>query len=198
MEEEEGAFVVEEVTLSESDGDYDYKSVALDSEAPDLQMDEDYETLTTNVQPAPELSETFQSKVTYRHESTDDFVRNFLVRLGMTKTVETFQAEWYELRAKGKLKIEDTAPVPDVYLKNQELRDQVCSMRAELEKAQYDAQRARNTWDKLRREKEFHRMHHHRTQQEKQKLVGDIERLKKAHEQYVIFYRVDELVINLT
>jgi len=53
----------------------------------------------------------------------------------MTRTLEVFQAEWYELTAKGKLKQEDIAPVPDVYLKNQELRETVSTMRSELEKA---------------------------------------------------------------
>ena len=68
----------------------------------------------------------------------------------MTKTIEVFQAEWYELKAKGKLKQDGITPVPEVYLKNQELRETVSTMRSELEKAQYVAEKAKATWDKLR------------------------------------------------
>jgi hypothetical protein len=35
-------------------------------------------------------------------------------------------------------------------------------MRSELEKAQFTAEKAKGTWDKLRKEKDVHRMHHQR------------------------------------
>ena len=62
-------------------------------------------------------------------------------------------------------------------------------MRNDLEKAQYNAEKAIATWDKLRKEKDFHRMHHHRVQQEKQKLIADIDKLKKVYEQYEAKYK---------
>jgi WD40 repeat protein len=189
---EEDTFVVEEVTLTESDEDFAYESVDIDALEESEPHDDDYEALINAAQakiPEAPTVAVQESKFTYRHESTDDFVRNFLVRLGMARTLETFQAEWYELKAKGKLKQEDIAPVPDVYLKNQELRDTVSSMRAELEKAQYVAEKAKATWDKLRKERDFHRMHHHRVQQEKQRLCADIDKLKKVHETHEAKYR---------
>ena len=193
MSDEDGAYVVEEVNLTDSENDdFEYQSVALDTDEV-AEGDEDYEAMvqaakgkTDSARPPAEVVE---SKFTIRHESTDDFVRNFLVRLGMTKTLETFQSEWYELKAKGKLKEEDVAPVPDVYLKNQSLREQVNTMRSELEKAYYDAEKAMSTWDKLRKEKDFHRMHHNRVQQEKQKLIADIDKLRKGNEQYEAKYK---------
>ena len=193
MSVDDGAYVVEEVNITDSENDeFEYQSVALDTEEP-FEGDEDYEAMAMAAKGKTEAPKTpvevLESKFTIRHESTDDFVRNFLVRLGMTKTLEAFQSEWYELKAKGKLKNEDIAPVPDVYLKNQELRDQVSSMRNELEKAQYNAEKAIATWDKLRKEKDFHRMHHHRVQQEKQKLIADIDKLKKVYEQYEAKYK---------
>ena len=33
----------------------------------------------------------------------DDFVRNFMVRMGLTGTLEKFETEWYEMEATGKL-----------------------------------------------------------------------------------------------
>lgn len=193
MSEEDGAYVVEEVNITDSENDdFEYQSVAIDSlDIPE--GDDDYEAMVQAVKGRVEGPKTpveiVESKFTMRHESTDDFVRNFLVRLGMTKTLEAFQSEWYELKAKGKLKNEDIAPVPDVYLKNQELRDQVSSMRNELEKAQYNAEKAIATWDKLRKEKDFHRMHHHRVQQEKQKIIGDIDKLRKGQELHEAKYK---------
>ena len=44
--------------------------------------------------------------------------------------------------------------------------------------------KARATYDKLRKERDFHRMHHKRVVQEKNKLVSDIKRLKKHYEHY--------------
>ena len=55
----------------------------------------------------------------------DDFVRNFLLKKGMMRTLEGFETEWYELAATGQLKPEDVEPVPDLYLRNQELDDLV-------------------------------------------------------------------------
>jgi hypothetical protein len=46
----------------------------------------------------------------------DDFLRNFFVKMGLARTCEAFEAEWYELKATGRL--EGSSMVPDVYLKN--------------------------------------------------------------------------------
>ena len=47
----------------------------------------------------------------------DDFIRNFYVKMGLTRTAEVFESEWYELKATGRLEGANTA-VPDVYLHN--------------------------------------------------------------------------------
>ena len=39
---------------------------------------------------------------------------------------------------------------------------------------------AKSTWDKLRKERDFHRLHHRRIVQEKNQLLLDIKRLKKV------------------
>lgn len=63
-------------------------------------------------------------------------------------------------------------------LKLQELEDELASMRQELMSARDVAARASSTWDKFRKERDFHRMHHKRVAQEKNKLIADIKRLK--------------------
>lgn len=40
--------------------------------------------------------------------------------------------------------------------------------------------KAKSTWDKLRKERDFHRMHHRRVVQEKNALLVDMKRLKKV------------------
>jgi hypothetical protein len=71
----------------------------------------------------------------------DDFVRNFLVRMGLTSTLEKFETEWYELEATGKLNKEDLGVVPDVYLYNQELNDTVRAAVRQVESNPVDPQR---------------------------------------------------------
>jgi len=69
--------------------------------------------------------------------------------------------------------------VPDIYQKNQQLDDMVKTLRNDLEKARDVASKARGTWDKLKKERDFHRMHHKRVVQEKNRLIEDLKRLKK-------------------
>lgn len=54
-------------------------------------------------------------------EVVDDFIRNFFVRTGLTRTSEAFEAEWYELKATGRLEASggSSSVVPDVYLHNE-------------------------------------------------------------------------------
>merc|ERR1719213_1567401 len=57
-------------------------------------------------------------------------------------------------------------------------------LRQEVEKARAVAATAKDSWDKFRKERDFHRMHHRRVVQEKNKLIIDLKRLKKHYEQY--------------
>ena len=114
----------------------------------------------------------------------DDFVRNFLVKMGMTSTLEKFEAEWYELEATGRLNMEGMPQVPDVYNTNQELNGTVMSLKRELQNAKQVAHKAQSTWDKFRKERDFHRLHHKRIGQEKNKLLDDIKKLRKHYAQY--------------
>lgn len=58
----------------------------------------------------------------------DDFIRNFLIKVGLTRTLDSFNTEWYELQAKGRLGEEYTTKVPDIYLRNEELDEQVIAV----------------------------------------------------------------------
>jgi hypothetical protein len=56
--------------------------------------------------------------VVRRPEVIDDFVRNFFVRCGLSKTAEVFESEWYEFKATGRLEAAGSTVVPDIYLHN--------------------------------------------------------------------------------
>lgn len=56
--------------------------------------------------------------VVRRPEVIDDFVRNFFVRMGLSRTAEVFESEWYELKAMGRLEAAGSTVVPDIYLRN--------------------------------------------------------------------------------
>ncbi|KAI9344045.1 WD40-repeat-containing domain protein [Obelidium mucronatum] len=128
--------------------------------------------------------EKHQESLTKRPEVVDDYIRNYLSTKGMLKSLDAFQNEWYELQQKGSLSPEDRIIVPDVYIKNQELADSLQKLRIDVDNYKEIASKARATYDKLRKERDFHRMHHKRVVQEKNRLIGDIKRLKKHYETY--------------
>ena len=74
--------------------------------------------------------------------------------------------------------------MPDLYNSNHDLNDRLARMRHDLEQARDVAERASGTWDKFRKERDFHRLHHKRIVQEKNKLLADIKRLRKHYAQY--------------
>lgn len=114
----------------------------------------------------------------------DDFIRNFLIRARMSRALDAFNSEFYELKARGALPGEDMLRVPDAYSANSRLEGEVARLRVELASSQEVAGRAQATWDRFRRERDFHRMHHKRVVHEKNRLIVDIKRLKAHYEQF--------------
>ncbi|KAI9099871.1 WD40-repeat-containing domain protein [Phlyctochytrium arcticum] len=132
----------------------------------------------------PTKAEEISPTLTRRPEVIDDYIRNYLSSKGLMKSLDVFQNEWYEAMQKGTLSAEDVSIVPDVYQRNQDLADALQKLRVDVENYKEIASKARATYDKLRKERNFHRMHHKRVVQEKNKLIGDIKRLKKHYEGY--------------
>lgn len=67
-----------------------------------------------------------------RPSVVDDFVRNFLIKAGMKRTLDIFNTEWYELQSKGKLPNELSTAVPDIYLRNEDLDQQTKQLREQV------------------------------------------------------------------
>ena len=56
-----------------------------------------------------------------RGEDGDEFLRNFFIKFGMKKTLDSFQQEWFELKTRGELELEQMPEIPPVYKANIEL-----------------------------------------------------------------------------
>eukprot|EP00891_Asterochloris_glomerata_P000503 jgi/Astpho2/503/e_gw1.00011.36.1_t len=182
--------------LEDSDDDFKYEEVEVISENEEDAISEDLDaalhslqTLTAQVSlgrgsilPASR-QELKVGEVSRRPELVDDFIRNFLVRMGLSKTLELFETEWYELKATGRWS-GPPEKVPDLYAANLALEEQLQDVRKELLDAKTVAGKASATWDKFRKERDFHRMHHKRVAQEKNRLISDLQRLKKHYSVY--------------
>ena len=58
-------------------------------------------------------------------EKSDEFLRNFFIKFGMKKTLDSFQQEWFELKAKGQLDFSRMPQLPEIYRVNAELSDEL-------------------------------------------------------------------------
>ncbi len=125
-----------------------------------------------------------RSEITTKPEAIDDFIRNFFVKFNLVKSLNSFQNEWYENLQTGKLKSEDAGPVPDLYAKNQQLIDRTKFLQLEVNRFKSAAEKAKEEYVRMRKERDYHRMHHNRVAQEKNKLVGDLKRVKAHYETY--------------
>jgi WD40 repeat protein len=183
--------IFEQLELSdESDDDFKYEEIPDD---PVLEEDEeetldDFNRLLAETRPVADATAaeaaTQPATVSQRPMIVDDFFRNFLLQHNLSKSLETFQQEWYDHQLKGELSPTEVAVVPDLYSRNQDLFEEINVLRRELDQARQVAHKAKHTWDKFRKERDFHRMHHRRVMQEKNKLIVDLKRLKKHYEQY--------------
>uniref|UniRef100_A0A8D0GFU2 Sperm-associated antigen 16 protein n=1 Tax=Sphenodon punctatus TaxID=8508 RepID=A0A8D0GFU2_SPHPU len=117
-------------------------------------------------------------------EVVDDFICNFLIRMRMNRTLNCFQTEWYELMQKGVFEPKDAGFVPDVYNHNQHLESENKWLKKELENYKLAANKAKEAMLKIQKQRDFHRMHHKRVVQEKNRLINDIKRLKTHYASY--------------
>jgi len=183
--------ILEQIELSDdSDDDFAYeelKEEELGIDEDEVETLDDINRLLAETKPASSVVESGEadvSKVSQRPQVIDDFIRNFLMKNEMKRSLEMFQTEWYEMVQSGKFKDSELTVVPDDYARNQLLYEEVVMSRQELEKARMVAEKAKQTWDKFRKERDFHRMHHRRVVQEKNRLIIDLKRLKRHYEQY--------------
>ncbi|XP_070588307.1 sperm-associated antigen 16 protein isoform X14 [Erythrolamprus reginae] len=143
----EGTFCLQQVTITESsEDDYQYEEIPADEDFSLQEGDEDLakalhtmheQTIDAQIM-AQRPGQITKQSLSETPEVVDDFLCNFLIRMGMNRTLDCFQTE--------------------------------C--------------KAKDALLKMQRERDFHRMHHKRVVQEKNRLINDIKRLKTHYALY--------------
>ncbi|XP_021119127.1 sperm-associated antigen 16 protein isoform X2 [Heterocephalus glaber] len=191
----EGAYYLEQVTITEtSEDDYEYEEIPDDN----FTIPEGEEDLARAIQIVQEqITDTQileqQTVLRSRHavpEVIEDFLCNFLIKMGMTRTLDCFQFEWYELIQKGVTELRPAQSVPDVYTQIMLLENENKNLKKDLKHFKQAADKAREDLQKTQKERDFHRMHHKRVVQEKNKLINDLKELKLHYASYAPTIRV--------
>ncbi|XP_033086281.1 sperm-associated antigen 16 protein isoform X3 [Trachypithecus francoisi] len=191
----EGAYYLEQVTITEaSEDDYEYEEIPDDN----FSIPEGEEDLAKAIQMAQEQAtdtEILERKTVLPSkpavpEVIEDFLCNFLIKMGMTRTLDCFQSEWYELIQKGVTELRTVGNVPDVYTQIMLLENENKNLKKDLKHYKQAADKAREDLLKIQKERDFHRMHHKRIVQEKKKLISDLKGLKLHYASYEPTIRV--------
>ncbi|XP_016005538.1 sperm-associated antigen 16 protein isoform X6 [Rousettus aegyptiacus] len=133
----EGAYYLEQVTITEaSEDDYEYEEIADDN----FSIPEGEEDLAKAIQIVQEQAtdtqileeKTVLPSNNLAPEVIEDFLCNFLIKMGMTRTLDCFQSEWYELIQKGVTELKDFGNVPDVYTQNMLLESDIKNLKKDL------------------------------------------------------------------
>ncbi|XP_014113229.1 PREDICTED: sperm-associated antigen 16 protein [Pseudopodoces humilis] len=189
----EAAFRLQKITITEDfEDDEQQEEVSTDDE---FSLQEDDEDLSKALQTIQEQTEdaqilalqsvlTPEKSISEIPQAMDDFFCNFLVRLGMSRTLDCFQTEWYELIERGVLTVGDAGLVPNVYTRNQQLETENQSLKKDLENYKHSVTKTEEALLKMQKERDFHRMHHKRVVQEKNKLICEMKRLKAHYASY--------------
>ncbi|KAG8521045.1 Sperm-associated antigen 16 protein [Galemys pyrenaicus] len=186
----EGPYYLEQVTITEaSEDDYEYEEIPDDN----FSIPEGEEDLVKAFQMVQEQAadtQILEQKTVLPSkpavpEVIEDFLCNFLIKMGMTRTLDCFQ---YELVQKGVTEVRDA--VPDVYTQNMLLENENKNLKKDLKHYKQAADKAREDLLKSQKERDFHRMHHKRIVQEKNKLINDLKGLKLHYASYEPTIRV--------
>lgn len=168
--------------------DYNYDAVSVDDDMTHHNDpnndDETFETLVRSVQANQdkEAPPPVRADLTRLPEVVDDFIRNFLVKKNMLRSLEVFEIEWYEQF--GPNPTEEQQCVPEAYLENAFLIDRVKSLTEELQRHKALSETATRLYETAKKERDFHRTSHSRVIQEKGKVSRDLKRLQ-VHSQTI-------------
>ncbi|TSL04405.1 Sperm-associated antigen 16 protein [Bagarius yarrelli] len=187
----DGPYYLEKVSIpDDSEDGFEYEEISVEEES--VTEEEDLETaaevlrkFTSECDFVPEqIFSQFQKLYSPVPEAVDDFFRNFLVKMEMSKTLDCFQREWFEKLHKGMLKTNHGGLVSDIYTHNQVLENELQNTQRERDSYKQAAFQAGETIVRLQKERDFHRLQHKRVVQEKNKLIEDIRKLKKHYESF--------------
>uniref|UniRef100_A0A3Q2Y9P7 Uncharacterized protein n=1 Tax=Hippocampus comes TaxID=109280 RepID=A0A3Q2Y9P7_HIPCM len=152
-------------------------------------------TINERARRAHAVSSGFDTSATASelHVNADDFIRNFLSQLKMTATLDTFQTEWTEMVQKGLLNTKRVGEVPDVYVQNQRLHNELKNALREREEYRLAASTSAETLAMVQKTRDTQWMNRKRAGQEKNRLVEETRRLKaQCHAYEPALRRMDD------
>ncbi|XP_055081568.1 sperm-associated antigen 16 protein-like [Periophthalmus magnuspinnatus] len=116
-------------------------------------------------------------------ETVDDFLRNFLLRLGLVQTLDCFQREWYQNQDQNQ--DQNQGPkrfVPDALTQQTLLQSELAQRREEAELLQTRVLDLNQTLMRLKHERNFHRERSVSAEVQKGALCADLAQLKQHHD----------------
>ena len=93
------------------------------------------------------------------------------------------EQEFFEKLSQGIMNIDEIPNVPELYLESENLQEKIGNIQKELDDAKIYAEKANSLFLKLNKAKENEKIKHRRVQQEKVKLIREIEKLKKIYDE---------------
>ncbi|CAD8047675.1 unnamed protein product [Paramecium sonneborni] len=114
-----------------------------------------------------------------RGESLDKFICNFFVKYQLHRSLEIFQEEWTELTKSVMFHINSINSIPDIYIQVEKLKDELLLLKGELERSNLVAEKAQETLQKLKQQRDFHKLNFYKTQQEKKQLQIEYDKIKQ-------------------
>lgn len=122
-------------------------------------------------------------------ESVDDFLRNFLQRAGLNRTLKSFEAEWYSSAQRHlaeSLKMATTGVffLPDAVTHRQLLQSELQRVHRETDLLRQEVLVAGESLASMQREREYHRLQCQRVTEDKNRLIEEFKQLKKHLESY--------------
>uniref|UniRef100_A0A3B5LAU9 Uncharacterized protein n=1 Tax=Xiphophorus couchianus TaxID=32473 RepID=A0A3B5LAU9_9TELE len=109
-------------------------------------------------------------------ESVEDFLRNFLRKLGLTRTLSLFELEWHS-RARGGGG--GGIFVPDALTHRQALLEKLEAVRGDAEQLRKQVLTAAQSLLRMQQESDYHRQQHRRLSEQKHVLTGDCKQLQE-------------------
>lgn len=122
-------------------------------------------------------------------ERADVFIKNYLMKFDMAKSLKIFEQEFFELLSKADIEIEKIPNVPKIYIQNEILQEKIGNIQKELDDAKIYAEKAKSLFLKLHRAKENEKIRHRRVQQEKKKLIKEVDKLRKVFDDDTKIYK---------
>ncbi|GAB1603491.1 sperm-associated antigen 16 protein-like [Argonauta hians] len=147
-----------------------------------LQEEEDQITeISSDIDVHDIASETPESIISDVPETVENFIYNFLAQQKMEKTLNVFQAEWYEMVEKGLISTDPPYMLPNVYTSVTRLQSYIKQLEKDTAVFKSIAEKAQKSYAKLQKQRDFHRMNHHRVILEKDDLKNTINRVRRLH-----------------